>query len=162
MIHTDRLTDWSIGILFVGILLLGGCGSDQSGGHSHSHGSHSHDGSGEPRVIEGAGPELRIEVEEDPAGGYRVSLRTRRFVIKNAAESMETSGDTVAGHAHLYVDRKMVAMFYESSRRLPVLEPGRHVISVMLSDSGHRPFVVDGSLVRDTAVIQVPGDTDAE
>lgn len=162
LLHTDSLL--CVGFVLVVPFLVLGCGSNGSGGHSHDGHSHSHgDGmgaSGEPRVIEANGPTLSLDVSEDPSGGYRVKLNTRYFKIVNTGQAQEPAGDTVAGHAHLYVDREMVAMFYEDEYQLPLMEPGRHVISVMLSDMSHRPFLVDGKIVRDTAVVQVPEPTD--
>lgn len=143
-------------------IVVSGCGTN-SGGHSHgSDGhSHSHGGggglSGEPRDIDGDGPRLSVTVEETEPGSYRVRINTERFKMINTAQpSAIDESDTFVGHAHLYVDREMVAMFYEKEYQIPILEPGRHVISVMLSDMDHRPFRVNGKLVKDTAVVEVP------
>ena len=51
------------------------------------------------------------------------------------------------GHAHLYVDGKMMTMIYGPEFNLPALEPGTHQVMVTLSTNDHLEYVVDGELL---------------
>lgn len=144
-----------------GPFLLSACGNSSGQGHAHQGDGHNHDHGGgfaEPREITEGNPHFDFTVNKDSHGDYQVQLELDGFVISDAGQRPSLPDDQYAGHAHLFVDRKMDRMVYEKQFPLPRLEPGKHTITIMLSDPAHRPYVLDGQLIRKTVVFEIPHD----
>ena len=147
--------------LFLTVFLtvfLGACGTSE-GRHNHQgrgdgH-NHDHGGLKEPVKIKDASPQFDLHVKKNKAGDWVARLELDGFSISSAGERPDLPDNVYPGHAHLYLDREMVRMVYQKEFTLPPLKPGTHHIAVMLSNPDHRPYVVDGELVRETRKLEI-------
>ncbi|MFB6357315.1 MAG: hypothetical protein ABEJ65_12480 [bacterium] len=142
-------------ILFIAV---SGCGTESRSGHadhSHSHGNgHGHSGVKKPNHISDTPPGVTLKIEKEN-DAYVGRLTFENYKLIHAGEDPSNRPGVYSGHAHLYVDGKLNTMIYNESFTLPVMKPGDHHIVVTLSDPNHKQFMVDGSVIKDTATVIV-------
>lgn len=136
------------GILLAMLLGVIGCaGTNQHAGW-HAYGN--------VDVPEGmAVPTITIELTEDANSGWNMHLLTEH--IEFAPERAGTEHYPGEGHAHLYIDGKMIARVYGKWFHIPQLAPGRHQITVTLNSNDHNTYAVNGRVISDTAIVEVEG-----
>ncbi|MCB0991015.1 MAG: hypothetical protein R2770_08930 [Acidimicrobiales bacterium] len=158
------------------ITVLAACGSDETSSDTptsevqaapettHDHGDAEHDHGDAEHTHDDAievgaenAPTLDLVLVEDPAGGWNLRLDTTNFVF--APEHVSTEHVAGEGHAHLYVDGIKLTRIYGQWHQLPTLPPGEHTIRVDLSANDHSPLSSDGTLISDTEILVVPGDS---
>ncbi|MFI6015702.1 hypothetical protein ACIBAG_44255 [Streptomyces sp. NPDC051243] len=102
---------------------------------------------------EGDAPEVGIEVQPDPAGGWDVRLTLRGFRLTPAG----TKARAVAGHglAYLFLDDRLVARLRTPEYRLAqgLVPRGTHQVTVRLYADDGTVWAVDGDPVESTAAL---------
>lgn len=101
-------------------------------------------GEGEPA------PQMTLAAEPD-AEGWTVRVSAREFAFTRTEDAVHVPGE---GHGHLYVDGLKLQRLYEPEARIGALPPGRHRITVTLNTNDHRAYVVDGSPVTASVVVE--------
>lgn len=144
--HLARLTVLGLGFLPIPVLGMPNSG----GGHETMH---SHETiqvpAGQPA------PTIALEVTPDKKRGYNVIIKTTNFQFTPGA--INTPSNVNTGHAHLYINGKMVTRIYCPTFYLPQLAPGRNEITVSLNGNNHDQIVYNGKPVAATVVVEVPG-----
>lgn len=105
-------------------------------------------------------PTVRLEIINDPMGGYNLHLQTTnfRFAPENAGKE-QIFGE---GHAHLYVNDEKIARVYGNWYYLPPMKQGRYDIEVTLHGNGHELLTYGGEPIRDIQTIDAPKIMDEE
>lgn len=139
---------------FVGLSLLAlGLLPLPSLGMPGDRGAHSHETievpAGQPS------PTISLEVTPDKKRGYNVTIKTTNFQFTPGA--INTPSNVNTGHAHLYINGKMVTRIYCPNFYLPQLAPGRNEIKVSLNGNNHDQIVYQGKPVAATVIVEVPG-----
>lgn len=98
-------------------------------------------------------PAVKIELSEDANSGWNMHLVTEN--IEFAPERAGTEHYPGEGHAHLYIDDKMLARVYGKWFHIPQLPAGRHQITVTLNSNDHNAYSVNGRIISDTAIVEV-------
>lgn len=117
--------------------------SDEAAMQDHVHGSIE-----VPRV---GAPQVDMQIEKDPMGGWNIRLSTENFTFAPDLVNQENVPNT--GHAHLYVDGQKAARLYGPYHHLTELAPGQREIVVTLSSNDHSFYVVDGVRVEARAIV---------
>lgn len=154
-----------------GLLFLGsaGCGSGEAGGREKQ-------GTGDTAQPVGTvldrtdeegrhyreigakhAPEVGVQVQPGPGGGWEIRLLLRRFRLSPAG----TKGEAVAGRgtARLSVDGHRVADLRTPAYRLParLTPPGLHHVTVRLYADDGTVWSTNGKAIQNTAAITVSG-----
>lgn len=97
-------------------------------------------------------PTLRVELA-DWGGEQLLRLHTENFRFANYCQTAEI-GQSLSGHAHLYVNGRKVASIYEPMTFLPKLPTGKHRITISLNVlPDHRAILVGSTPVSADVVI---------
>jgi len=159
-------------------LVIAACGGSAEGAHAgdaepptstvipdsaaHDDSSHDHD-SGSTQLREWAGsPVPTVELSVDDSMDHTMLvIKADGFTFTSAAVTEPVDGE---GHAHLYVDGKLLTMIYAPEFRLPddvVSED--HVLTVTLSTNDHLEYAEDGEPVGETIMVGMQdGDSHAD
>ncbi len=134
-------------------------GRVEPGNHLHA-GSHAseegHSGVHDPEPVEVGPPvpEVRLEVRKDSEGeGWRIHVHTDRFAFES--DSDPDPEVPYVGHAHLYVNGEMKAMFYRPEYSLRDLPEGTNELKVTLSNRNHADLMYRGTPIGDTITVTV-------
>ena len=137
----------------------GGMLHGEEDGHDHTHPAIAlYDVNDPAQVVAMKGadaPTLAASVKRASDGGWDLKLETTRFryLPEDAPTTTVVAGE---GHAHLYIDGTYVNQFSAGNFHLEPLAPGVHTIDVGLYAVDHRAYVVDGKLLTQRVVVQVP------
>lgn len=101
-------------------------------------------------------PTITIELAEDANSGWNLHVITENFAF--APERAGTEHYPGEGHAHIYVNGKMLARMYGQWFHVPQLGPGRHQIMVTLNSNDHNAYTINGQIISDTAVVTVEAE----
>lgn len=100
-----------------------------------------------------APPTVQVRADALGNGRYRLYLDTAAFVFTDICVA---DADAVpVGHAHVHVNGAKVASAYTPVVDIGPLEPGTHVIDVVLRGQDHRPIIGRDGLVQGHAHITV-------
>ncbi len=105
----------------------------------------------------GAYPNLNLEAEEDPNGGFNVYLNLSGFQFSpENASKHHIPGE---GHAHIYVDGEKLGRVYNQAYFLGGLSEGAHHIRVTLNANSHEDYTIEGKLIESSTdvVVRSPG-----
>ncbi len=101
-------------------------------------------------------PSVRMEIVDDPAGGWNVHAVPANFRLAPAsASSRHADGE---GHMRLYINGERVTRLYETWYQMPPLVAGTHEIRVDLGTNDHAPLTVDGAVVDAVVTLEVSQD----
>lgn len=132
--------------LFLAILGLAGCAANTGTYESHAYGT--------VDVAEGEPvPTIEIEVEPDAVAGWNLHLIAEN--IEFAPERASTEHFPGEGHAHLYINGKMIARLYSKWYHITKLRTGRNQIIVTLNSNDHNAYSINGEVISATTVIEV-------
>ena len=100
-------------------------------------------------------PTLAATLKRAGDGGWDLKVETTRFryLPDDAPMTTIVPGE---GHAHLFIDDDYIDEFVSGNFHLAPLPPGVHTIDVGLYAADHRAYVVDGKLLTQRVVVQVP------
>lgn len=101
-------------------------------------------------------PDVRMEINDDPMGGYNIRVTTTNF--KFTPENVNTSNRMYEGHAHLHINGEKVARIYGEYYHLAAMPPGTYEISVTLNSNNHDDYVIRGNPIEDTKILVVKGN----
>jgi len=91
-------------------------------------------------------PELHLELDST-GGSHMLWLHTENFVFANMCKTPK-AGESIVGHAHLYINGRKTGSLYEPHVYLPELSelpPGNHKLTVSLNIlPDHRSITVNG------------------
>lgn len=98
-------------------------------------------------------PSVSVRILEDPSGGWLLHSVPANFRL--APENVSTEHIDGEGHMHLYVDGVKIMRLYGEWHQLPPLAAGVHEIRVELSSNDHSAMAINGTIVDDTATLEV-------
>lgn len=113
-------------------------------GSSHSQGTTAHK---HPKfeVDPAQAPTVSFNVEEDAKSGWYVKIDTSNF--KFTPENANKENVIGEGHAHLYVDGKLVSRIYGPDFHYRENFNGTRTFKVTLNGNSHADYVVNGEVV---------------
>lgn len=98
-------------------------------------------------------PTVDLIVTKDSRRGWNLQTKTTNF--RFAPEKVNQEGGFQEGHAHLYINGKMVTRIYSNWHYLKNLEPGQNKITVILNNNQHETLIYQGKKIEATKVIEV-------
>ena len=98
-------------------------------------------------------PTIDLEISPDAVAGWNLHLVTEN--IEFAPEYASTEHYPGQGHAHLYVNGKMMARLYGKWYHIPKLPYGNNQITVTLNSNDHNAYAVKGEILSDSTIIKV-------
>lgn len=98
-------------------------------------------------------PAIEMEINPDAVAGWNLHLMTEN--IEFAPEYASTEHYPGQGHAHLYVNGKMMARLYSKWYHIPKLPYGNSQITVTLNSNDHNAYAVNGEIISDSTIIKV-------
>ena len=98
-------------------------------------------------------PDVRLEVEEDPMGGYNLRITTTNFTF--TPEYVNTENRMYNGHAHLHINGEKVGRIYGEWYYLSALPPGTYELTVTLNSNNHDDYVIRGNPIEDSKILVV-------
>ena len=101
-------------------------------------------------------PSVSLRILDDPAGGWLLHTVPRNFRL--APENVSTDHVDGEGNMHLYIDGVKVTRLYGEWHQMPPLAAGVHEIRVELSSNDHSAMSIDGTIVDDSATLEVSAD----
>lgn len=116
--------------------------------HSHSSATHQHETIEMPKE---QAPSVKLHVEEDTKSGWYIRLETTNFTF--TPENANKENVLGEGHAHLYVDGKLVSRIYGHHFHYRENLEGSHVFKVTLNGNNHADYVVEGKVVGDEITV---------
>ena len=107
-------------------------------------------------------PALEAEAIPDPAGGYTLRLRVENFRL--APDTVGRASEYGEGYAVLRIDDEEVGRLYGHWTQLPALQPGQHIIDVVLHANDYAPLLLGYGQIATLLVVHVPvvGDGEGE
>lgn len=148
------LVYWTVGALFVG-MLLAPAGTEVPTGDHHGP-THFH---ATQEVDPDSPPEVTLAVAEDALSGWNIRASTRNFAF--APEMVNQENVPRHGHAHLYVNGQKRARLYGPAFHIADLPKGRNVISVSLNANDHSDLVLNGKPIAADVVVMNPATAEA-
>jgi hypothetical protein len=118
-------------------------------GHDHEHGA-------ADRLREWAGspvPTVEVSIAETADRQWTLAISADGFTFTPANVIEPVDGQ---GHAHLYVDGRLMTMIYKQSFKLPRLDPGTRHLVVTLSTNDHLEYSSNGEPIAGVAVLEIP------
>ena len=105
-------------------------------------------------------PSPQLEVELSHTGGAHVlRLHTEHFMFANMCKNPQ-AGESLVGHAHLFLDGRKIATSYDPVALLPKLAAGKYRLTVSLNLlPDHRTIIVAGEPVSADISFIVPEST---
>lgn len=98
-------------------------------------------------------PSITMRILEDAMGGYDINIQTSNF--RFAPDHVGQKDVMGEGHAHIHVDGQKVGRIYGNWYYLDALPPGTHEISVTLNSNNHEDYVIRGTPIEASEVINV-------
>lgn len=105
-------------------------------------------------------PAPALQLKLDYTGGTHVlHMNTTHFVFANLCK-IPQAGESLVGHAHVYLDGRKIGSVYEPLAFLPQLSslsPGNHRLTVSLNIlPDHRALMIDGAPVSSEIEFIIP------
>lgn len=99
-------------------------------------------------------PSVDLVVHQDTKKGWNLEVKVTNF--RFAPENVNTTAKPGEGHAHLSANGQKITRLYSNWYYLEKLPPGKNRITVSLNTNTHEGFIVNGKLVQDTEIIDIP------
>lgn len=105
-------------------------------------------------------PNVNLEVQKDPTGGFNVRVLTSNFVWRpEMASKQHVVGE---GHAHVYLDGRKIMRIYSEWFHLNTYQfatkAGEQLVSIEFVGNDHAPYTIQGTPLGSEQVINVPRD----
>ncbi|MDJ0735358.1 MAG: hypothetical protein QNJ47_15095 [Nostocaceae cyanobacterium] len=126
--------------------------------NNHNHTGHTHEmmeiPQGQPV------PSVDLVVHPDAKKGWNLEAKVSNF--RFAPENVNKGAKPGEGHGHIYVNGKKITRIYDSWYYLESLPLGKNRVTVSLNANNHAALAVNGKLIEDTEIIEVPKATHSQ
>ena len=111
-------------------------------------------------ITQDVAPQVSLEIQKDPTGGFNVHVVTRNFVWRPEMASMQhIPGE---GHAHVYLDGRKIMRIYNEWFHLNTYQfstrAGEQLLSIEFVGNDHAPYTIQGMPVGAEQIVDVPSD----